>query len=417
MLEGDPHPSTLPGSRGTRDPERSVTRSRQLLPNIDSNRIKSGNVSITHLRTYLTVEADRKNDITIARAFILFMMGHLWFQTANDTVPHVTTGGAITGFVQLLPYSLYEYCRAGHPIVKEEVKYPAYLLLRAWERGNRRKTNDQAANLFIIGRYLIDNHTIETITWEPWFNSAVSETEDMTSEVRIPLDLPFSMPSHISLAALHEIRQVGFVDCEQFGVGEVREAYASYRAEQISEVGHMLTDSQRIGNLDLFGPSVLRACITPVVVTSTSVHSLSQNFSLPGEAEGPNLGWHMEWTGRHERLPITRLRDLPPISSFYGAEELWHLTHGMRRLVLAESARDVQRIQEVEEELSIARRQIDSIDHQLYAHDLQLRRGHDVRVVPLPPGEGTWMRQHRSGLRTRGGSASRIERGTGDDSE
>ncbi|KAF6144708.1 hypothetical protein GIB67_006200 [Kingdonia uniflora] len=60
---------------------------KQLLPNIDSSHIKSGNVSIAHLRTYLTVEADREDDIIIARTFILFMMGHLCFQTANDTVP------------------------------------------------------------------------------------------------------------------------------------------------------------------------------------------------------------------------------------------------------------------------------------------------------------------------------------------
>ncbi|KAF6167841.1 hypothetical protein GIB67_027619 [Kingdonia uniflora] len=137
----------------------------------------------------------------------------------------------------------------------------------------------------------------------------------------------------------------------------------------------MLIDSQRMGNIDLFGLTTLKAGITPVVVTSASVHSLPQNFSLPGEAEGPDLGWHIEWTGRRERLPIARLRDPPPISSFYGAEELWHLTRGMQRLVLAESVQDAQRLKEVEDKLSIARRQIDIIDHQLYAHDLQLRRG------------------------------------------
>ncbi|KAF6141601.1 hypothetical protein GIB67_001153 [Kingdonia uniflora] len=234
---------------------------------------------------YLTVEANREDDITIARAFILFMMGHLWFQMANDTVPlgylaavndldwgsailaslyhgldtAVTTGGAITGFVKLLPYWFYENCRVGHPIVKEEV----------------------------------------------------------TNEVRILLDPSLNMSPHISPAALHEMRQAGFVDCEQF---------------------------VRMGNLDLFGPSALRAGITPVVVTSVSVHSLSQDFSLPGEAEGPDLGWHMEWTGQRERLPIGRLRDPPPMSSSYGTKELWHLTHGMRRLILAESARDAQRL-------------------------------------------------------------------------
>ncbi|KAF6149501.1 hypothetical protein GIB67_003649 [Kingdonia uniflora] len=63
-----------------------LSNARQLLPNIDSSHIKSGNVSIAHLRTYLTIAADREDDITIVHAFILFMMGHLWFQTANDTV-------------------------------------------------------------------------------------------------------------------------------------------------------------------------------------------------------------------------------------------------------------------------------------------------------------------------------------------
>ncbi|KAF6159986.1 hypothetical protein GIB67_033070 [Kingdonia uniflora] len=415
-----------------------LSNARQLLPNIDSSHIKSGNVSIAHLKTYLTVEIHREDDITIARAFILFMMGHLWFQTANDTVPlgylaamndldlaaqydwgyailaslyhgldiAVTTGGAITGFVQLLPYWFYEYCGVGHPIVKEEVN-------------------------------------VETITWEPWFDSAVSETDNVlnakllsrkrillqvpngnckyylgdrcwrqvTGEVRIPLDPPLSMSPHISPATLHEMRQAGFVDCEHFVVGEVRETYASYWAEQILKVDHMLTDSQRMENLDLFRPSALRAGITSVVVTLASVHSLSQDFSLPGKAEEPDLGWHMQWTGRCENLPIACLRDLLPMSSSYGTEELWHLTHGMRQLVLAESAWDAQKIQEVEEEFVIARRQLDSIDHQLYAHDLQLKRGRDVRVVPLPPGGGAMTRQRGSGLRTRGGSTSR--RGAG----
>ncbi|KAF6151759.1 hypothetical protein GIB67_010333 [Kingdonia uniflora] len=348
-----------------------------------------------------------------------------------------------------MQYWFYEYCGVGHPIVRKEVKYPAYLYLRAWERGNRRKINDQTANLFIIGRYHIDHRTVETITWEPWFDSAVSETEDVlnaklisrkriplqvpngnckyylgdrcwrqvTGEVCILLDPPLSMSPHISPAALHEMRQAGFVDCEQFVVGEERETYASYWAEQTSEVSHMLTDSQKMGNIDMFELGALRAGITPVVVTSTSVHSLSQDFILPGEAEGPDLGWHMEWTGRRERLPIAHLRDPPPMSSSYGAEELWHLTHGMRRFILVESARDAQRLQEVEDEIVIARRQIDSIDHQLYAHDLQLRRGHDVQVVPLPPGRDARTRQRGFGLRTRGGSTSRRGRGTGDDSE
>ncbi|KAF6139290.1 hypothetical protein GIB67_021500 [Kingdonia uniflora] len=391
MPEGEPHPSTLPGFRGRRDPERSVTRSR-------SER-KKKRVEFEDVQPQ---DIPNPTEDNFPRRCITQL---------PDEVSHIYYTG------KELTYWFYEYCGVGHRIVKEEEKYPAYPRLRVWERENRRKTNNQAANLFIIGRYHIDHRTVETITWEPLFDSAVSETEDVTGEVRIPLDPLLSMSSHISPATLHEMRQTGFVECEQFVIGEVRETYASYWAEQISEVGHMFTDSQRMGNLDLFRPGALRAGIIPVVVTSASVHSLSLDYSLPGKAEGPDLGWHMQWTGRRENLPIARLRDPPPMSSSYGIEELWYLTHGMRRLVLAESTRDPQRIQEVEEEFAIARRKIDSIDHQLYAHDLQLRRGRDVRVVPLPPGGGARTRQRGSGPRTRGGSTSRRGWGTRDDSE
>ncbi|KAF6151589.1 hypothetical protein GIB67_021775 [Kingdonia uniflora] len=179
----------------------------QLLPNIDSSHIKNGNVSIAHFRTYLTVAADRENNITIAHTFILFMMGHLWFQTANDAVPlgylaavNDLDSAAQYDWVLLscfpVPYiGSTSIVGVGHPIVKEEVKYPPYPCLRAWERGNIRKTNDQATNLFIIGRCHIDHRTVETITWEPWFNSAVSETEDvlnakLLSRKKIPLQVP-----------------------------------------------------------------------------------------------------------------------------------------------------------------------------------------------------------------------------------
>ncbi|KAF6173497.1 hypothetical protein GIB67_027321 [Kingdonia uniflora] len=256
---------------------------RQLLPNIDSSYIKSGNISISHLSTYLTIAADREDNITIARDFIFFMMGHLWFQTANDTVPlgylvvvadldQVTQydwGSAILAFLYhgldtavTTGYWFYEYCGVGHPIVKEEVKFSAYPRLRVWERGNRRKTNDQATNLFIMGRSHIDNRTIEMITWEPWLDSVVSEIEDVLTA--------------------------------KFLSRKERETYASYWAEQTSEVGYLLTDSQRMRNIDLFGPTVLRAGITPVVVMPASVHRLSQDFSLPGDPKGQDPGWHME---------------------------------------------------------------------------------------------------------------------------
>ncbi|KAF6133883.1 hypothetical protein GIB67_040647 [Kingdonia uniflora] len=82
-----------------------------------------------------------------------------------------------------------------------------------------------------------------------------------------------------------------------------------------------------------------------------------------------------------------------------------------------QSLRETQRLQELTDELVIAHRQIDSIDHQLYAHDLQLRRGHDVQVVPLPPGGSAKTRQRRSGWQTRRGGTSRRGQGTGDNTE
>ncbi|KAF6145448.1 hypothetical protein GIB67_032571 [Kingdonia uniflora] len=307
-----------------------LSNERQLLPNIDSIHIKSGNVSIAHLRTHLTVAAEREDDITIARAFILFMMGHLWFQTANDTVPlgylaavndldsaaqydwgsailaslyhgldtAVTTGGAITGFVQHLLYWFYEYCGVGHPIVKEEVKYPTYPRLRTWERGNKRKTNNQAANLFIIGIYHIDHRTVETITWEPWFDSAVSEIKDvlnakLLSRKRMPLQVPNE-------------------NCEYY-----------------------------------LGDKCWR-----------------------------------QVTGKGPATHVFLLRCRRVV-----APDLWYAATRP-----CKAARDAQRLQKVDDELAIARRQIHSIDHQLYAHDLQLRRGRD---------DG-WCRYHLDVARGRG---------------
>ncbi|KAF6160513.1 hypothetical protein GIB67_019282 [Kingdonia uniflora] len=340
-------------------------------------------------------------------------MGHLWLQTTNDTVPlgyftiladldeatqydwgfdilaslyhgfdtAVTTGGAITRFSQLLEYWFYEYCGVGLPIVKEEVKFSAYPRLRAWERGNKKKTNDQAGNLFMLETAVSEIEDILTAKLLSRKRMPLQVPNGnckyylgdrcwrlLTEEAHIPLDCSLSMSSHISPAALHEMKQVGFLDLEQFVIGEERETYASYWAKQTLEVGPLLTDSQRMGNIELFGPSTLRVGITPMVVTSASVHSLSHDFSLP-EARGARPG----------------------------------------------SVRDAQRIQDLTDELVASHRHINNINDQLYSHDLHLMRGRDVRVVPLSPGGGARTMQRGSGLRTRGGGTSRRRRGTGDD--
>ncbi|KAF6162541.1 hypothetical protein GIB67_003087 [Kingdonia uniflora] len=133
--------------------------------------------------------------------------------------------------------------------------------------GNRRMANDQATNLFILGRYHIVYRTIESITRELWLEFEVSKIGDiltaklifylrmplqvpngnyeyylgdrcwrhLVGEAHIPLDPPLSMSPHISPMTIHEMRQVRFIDCEHFVVGEEREIYSSYWAEQILE--------------------------------------------------------------------------------------------------------------------------------------------------------------------------------------
>ncbi|KAF6150888.1 hypothetical protein GIB67_020971 [Kingdonia uniflora] len=194
----------------------------------------------------------------------------------------------------------------------------------------------------------------------------------LTGTAGIPLDPPLNMSPHLSPTDLLVMRQASFVYCDQFVIREERETYASYWANKTYEVGHLLIDSHRMGNIDLFGPTALRA-------------------------------------GRREMLPIHHLRDPPPMSSFYDTEELWPLTHGMQRLALAEAARDAQTNQDLTDKNVALIRNMDSLNDQLYSHNLHLRRGNEVRAVPLPPGGGARTRQgtREHGPRTRGIGSSR----------
>ncbi|KAF6151851.1 hypothetical protein GIB67_010425 [Kingdonia uniflora] len=224
----------------------------------------------------------------------------------------VSTGGAITGFSQLLTYWFYEYCGVGHPIVKEDAKFSAYLRLRAWEMGNKRKTNDKATNLFILNRYHIDHHTVETIIWEPWLDFTVSEMEDvLTAKLLSCKRMPLQVPNR---------------NCEY---------YLEDRCwRQLTGDAHILLD--------------------------------------------------------------------PPLS----------MSPHISPATLQEMR---QRLQELTDENATLRRHLDSVDDQLYTHELHLRRGRDVQVVPLLAEGGERARQRGSGPQTRGGGTSCRGRGTGDD--
>ncbi|KAF6167836.1 hypothetical protein GIB67_027614, partial [Kingdonia uniflora] len=77
---------------------------------------------------------------------------------------------------------------------------------------------------------------------------------------------------------------------------------------------------------------------------------------------------------------------------YYLGDRCWRQLTG-----IAEFARNAQRLQKLTDENATLRRHLDSIDDQLYAHDLHLGRRRDVRVVPLLPGSGARMRQRNRG--------------------
>ncbi|KAF6149240.1 hypothetical protein GIB67_026096 [Kingdonia uniflora] len=95
---------------------------------------------------------------------------------------------------------------------------------------------------------------------------------------------------------------------------------------------------------------------------------------------------------------------------YYLRDRCWRQLTGEARIPLdppLKSAQDAQRLKELTDKNVTLRRRLDSVDDQLYTHDLHMRRGRDVRVVPLPPGGGAKTGQSRSGPRTRGGGTSR----------
>ncbi|KAF6141435.1 hypothetical protein GIB67_021251 [Kingdonia uniflora] len=153
MPEGDLHPCTFPRFRWTRNPEQAVTRSRfgrkKKKLNLNSQRHRPAWISQGRGRFGRTPEYDWGS-------YILASLYH-----GLDTA--VMTRGGISRFSQLLEYWFYEYCGVGHPIVKEVLKITSYSHLKAWEKGNRKKTNNQAGNLFTIVRYFIDHRIIGSI--------------------------------------------------------------------------------------------------------------------------------------------------------------------------------------------------------------------------------------------------------------
>ncbi|KAF6135255.1 hypothetical protein GIB67_028043 [Kingdonia uniflora] len=84
--------------------------------------------------------------------------------------------------------------RVGHPIANETLNFSSYPRLKAWEKGNMKKINDRAANLFTLVKYHIDHWTIESINLQPWADSAVSGLDDvqaatLLSRKRMPLQV------------------------------------------------------------------------------------------------------------------------------------------------------------------------------------------------------------------------------------
>ncbi|KAF6157341.1 hypothetical protein GIB67_004279, partial [Kingdonia uniflora] len=174
----------------------------------------------------------------------------------------VMTGDAITGFSQLFEYWFYEYCGVGHPIVKEALKITLYPCLKAWEKGNMKKTNDQAGNLFTIARYLIGHWTNVSINWQPWGTSVALQ--------------------------LNNVFTASYLSRKRMSLQVPNGNYEYYMGNRCWRV--------------------LKASITPVVVISVEVHRLSPDFTLPNlERARAKPGVDMDCGQRRRKaIPINR---------------------------------------------------------------------------------------------------------------
>ncbi|KAF6165190.1 hypothetical protein GIB67_000774 [Kingdonia uniflora] len=218
--------------------------------------------------------ADREDDITIVRAFTLFMMGYLWFQMANDTVP-LGYLVAVANLDEAVEYewssiiltSLYHGLDTAVTTGMPSLDFPNYLSISFTSIVG-------LGTLLSRKRYHIDHWTIEIITWQTWLDFAISELDNVQTA------------------------------------------------------------------------------------------SLLSHKRMPLQVPNRNYG-------------------------YYFRDRCWRK--------LAEYARDAQKLLELTDENAALRRNLDSVDDQLYMHDQHLRRGRDVRVVLLPPGGGARTRQGNRG--------------------
>ncbi|KAF6140836.1 hypothetical protein GIB67_042249 [Kingdonia uniflora] len=152
-----------------------------------------------------------------------------------------------------------------------------------------------------------------------------------------------------------------------------------------------------------WGSAILASLYHVSEIEEVLTAKLLSRKRMPLQVPNGNCEYNLE--DRCWRLPVDRFPEDGNIDMFKPTA------------LRVESTRDAQRLQELTDEVATLRSHLDSADNQLYVHDLHLRKGHDVRVVPLPVGGGVRTRQCGYGPRTREGGTSRRGWGTGDDSE
>ncbi|KAF6156649.1 hypothetical protein GIB67_017785 [Kingdonia uniflora] len=182
MPEEDPHPSTLPGFRVTRDPKRAVTRSR-------SGRKKK----------------------------------RVEFEDVQQPIPNPPEENYPHRLITQLPYGV------------THIYYTGKELTRPWLESAVSKLDDvRRASLLSRTRMplQVPNGNCEYYLGDRCWRQ-------LTGTAGILLDTLLNMSPHLSLADLQAMRWAGFVDCEQFVIREEQETYASYWANQIVEDLHL----------------------------------------------------------------------------------------------------------------------------------------------------------------------------------
>ncbi|KAF6163085.1 hypothetical protein GIB67_001413 [Kingdonia uniflora] len=345
----------------------NVNGAARYLPDITSEDIHSSAVKLKHLKTYKQYQGNPAYDEVCARAFLLYLIGVLFFNNSMSTVRL----GYLAALTDL----------RGHPLlVPGEDKDGTWPRLGRWVHMNKLRVANQTHHNLGNARLQIELRTLENIEWQPWRGSKyiglplIQRAEafsrkrvllhnpsygpkwylgdrcwrQMTGTESVPMDPPAGMTEseEISDAEVEVLRQHNFIDATPFVVLGI-----DYRVywRRVS-MGYLLPAYHRGVNVDLVGHGAFREGLRiPRAEGHGYISKVHEDMEIP-EVSEEDPGWFMEVAGvgggaTSRFLPIPSMDDTEtigvPVPDTLTRDELAHrylqslrLSTGMRTLTL-----------------------------------------------------------------------------------